>query len=59
MSQDSLGEIAYKAYCKSRGWKSVKTETSACYQQQSKEIIQAWEDSAIAVSEHISKKENN
>ena len=49
----SFGEIAYKAYCKSRDWKSIRGEPLPQYEAQSPEIIQAWEEAGKAVAEAI------
>jgi hypothetical protein len=46
----SLGNIAYNAYCESTEWKSVYTGAALPqYDQQRPEVIQAWENSALAV----------
>lgn len=47
----SLGNIAYNAYCESTNWKSVYTGADLPqYDQQRPEVIQAWENSALAVA---------
>ena len=50
----SLGNIAYNAYCESTNWKSVYTGADLPqYDQQRPEVIQAWENSALAVAATI------
>lgn len=50
----SLGNIAYNAYCASTNWKSVYTGADLPqYDQQRPEVIQAWENSALAVAATI------
>lgn len=50
----SLGNIAYNAYCESTDWKSVYTGAALPqYDQQRPEVIQAWENSALAVAATI------
>lgn len=47
----SLGNIAYNAYCESTNWKSVYTGADLPqYDQQRPEVIQAWENSALAIA---------
>lgn len=49
----TLGQIAYDAYCKSRGWKSVLGEHLPHFEEQSPELKATWDAAANAVSDHI------
>jgi hypothetical protein len=49
-----LGKIAYEAYCKSRGWKSVRGEPLPQFEAQEERLQVAWQEAAEAVSNHIS-----
>ena len=50
MSNEQLGEIAYNAYCESRGWKSVRGEMLPHWQQQDEALRAAWSKAAEAVA---------
>lgn len=50
---NELARIAYEAYCKARDWKSVRGETLPHFDQQSKELQEAWAKAAQAVAEKI------
>jgi hypothetical protein len=49
MTDQQLGEIAYNAYCESRGWKSVRGEHLPHWKEQSQELRDAWARAADAV----------
>ena len=50
----SLGEIAYNAYCKDTGWKSLVSGAQLpTWQLLSEAIREAWEAAAHAVVEQI------
>jgi hypothetical protein len=51
----SLGEIAYNAYCESVGYKSVQGETLPNWEDQSEHLQAAWERAAEAVAEYLEK----
>ena len=55
MSQ-TLGEIAYNAYCEERNWESVKGDQLPHYRQQSNDLQEAWEMAAKAVAKEIAKQ---
>jgi hypothetical protein len=44
----SLGNAAYNAYCDIRKWKSVRGEPLPQYENQSPELVAAWEAAAVA-----------
>jgi hypothetical protein len=50
---DSPGEIAYNAYCRAVGWKSVEGEQLPPFSQQSVHLKIAWEAAAEAVIEEV------
>jgi hypothetical protein len=52
----TLGEIAYNAYCENRKWKSVKGEPLPSFRAQKMELQAAWEQAAEAVSNKIKEK---
>lgn len=49
----SLGEIAYNAYCEARGWKSVRGEPLPHWAQQDPDLRVAWSKAADAVAAAI------
>jgi mannitol-1-phosphate/altronate dehydrogenase len=51
----SLGEIAYAAYCEAVGYKSVHGETLPNRDDQSERLQEAWERAAEAVAEFLEK----
>ncbi len=50
---EHLGEIAYNAYCKARGWKSVRGEPLPHWEQQDEALRAAWVAAAEAVRSQI------
>jgi hypothetical protein len=50
---ERLGEIAYNAYCKARGWKSVRGEPLPHWGQQDEALRAAWVAGADAVRQEI------
>ena len=53
MSDELLGEVAYNAYCESRGWKSVRGEPLPHWKQQDEALRVAWAKAARAVADSI------
>lgn len=51
----SLGEIAYNAYCEAVGYKSVRGETLPIWEDQSERLQEAWERAGEAVAEYLEK----
>ena len=52
----TLGEIAYKAYCSARNWKSFNNDPLPSFDEmksKNPEIALAWEKAANAVAIHI------
>lgn len=47
------GEIAYNAYCESRGWKSVRGEPLPHWKQQDQSLRDAWIAAARAVIKSV------
>jgi len=50
---ETLGKIAYEAYCAERGYKSVRGEPLPHFYEQSEPLQEAWEKAAKAVAEKI------
>jgi len=50
-TMQSLGEIAYIAYCNSVGWKSVKGDPLPSWNEQRESLKAAWHAAAGAVAE--------
>lgn len=54
MSQKTLGQIAYEAYCASTDWKSaVSGAPLPQYVEQRPAVIAAWEAAGTAVGAHV------
>jgi hypothetical protein len=51
----SLGELAYNAYCEAVGYKSVKGDTLPAWEDQSERLQEAWDAAAEAVAEYLEK----
>ena len=51
----SLGEIAYNAYCEAVGYKSVRGDTLPIWEDQSERLQEAWERAGEAVAEFLEK----
>jgi hypothetical protein len=51
----SLGEIAYAAYCEAVGYKSVKGDTLPIWEDQSERLQEAWERAGEAVADYLEK----
>jgi len=49
MKNYKYAKLAYEAYCASRDWKSVKGDPLPHFEQQSKELQDAWWEAANAV----------
>ena len=50
---ERLGQIAYDAYCESRGWKSVRGEPLPHWKQQDESLRLAWVKAAEAVATEV------
>ena len=55
----SFGRIAYDAYCAARNWKSIRGEPLPHFDQQSKELQEAWEAAGQAVAQSVSNTVRN
>ncbi len=51
----SLGEVAYNAYCESVGYKSVRGDTLPVWQDQTEYLREAWEHAGEAVADFLEK----
>jgi hypothetical protein len=51
----SLGEIAYSAYCEAVGYQSVKGDTLPIWEDQSEQLQAAWECAGEAVADYLEK----
>jgi hypothetical protein len=51
----SLGEIAYAAYCEAVGYQSVKGDTLPIWEDQSEQLQAAWERAGEAVADYLEK----
>jgi hypothetical protein len=51
----SLGEIAYAAYCEAVGYKSIKGDTLPDWSDQSARLQDAWEAAGEAVANYLEK----
>jgi hypothetical protein len=51
----SLGEIAYAAYCQAVGYKSVRGDTLPIWEDQSERLRETWERVGEAVAEYLEK----
>lgn len=50
MTKEQLGEIAYKAYCQEREWRSVRGEPLPHWNEQDQHLRDAWAKAADAVA---------
>lgn len=53
MYDETLGKIAYEAYCKERGWKSFNGERLPHWDEQDESLKNALSIAGHAVSKHI------
>ena len=53
MSNEHIGKIAYDAYCKERGWKSVRGDSLPQWEQQDQSLRTAWVYGAQAVVDYV------
>jgi hypothetical protein len=51
----SLGEVAYNAYCEAVGYQSVRGETLPGWEDQSEQLQEAWDTAGEAVAEFLEK----
>ena len=50
---ETLGKLAYEAYCSTRGWKSVRGEPLPHWEQQDQPLRDAWCAAARAIERKI------
>lgn len=53
MRNYKFAKLAYDAYCKARGWKSIRGEPLPQFEAQAQELQDAWWEAAAAVSSEI------
>jgi hypothetical protein len=51
----SLGELAYAAYCEAVGYKSVRGDTLPGWADQDERLQEAWDAAAEAVADYLEK----